>query len=319
MKRFTNGIVVLLVLGIIIVLAPREPLAQGKRSERAKKSAGELNNKVEITTKGDFREIRSNGIPNHKPGEFPNRHNPNSISEQQYSFRVPLKPVAAKQPARLRLGPFGIALNGVLFDPGAAEFWNDDPQSGWQYEAKGGKVDLGLDDSNAHVQPNGAYHYHGLPIGLIEALGGGEKILLIGYAADGFPVYSQFGAVDPKDAKSKARKMQSSYRVKSGNRPSGPRGKYDGTFVEDYEYVAGAGDLDECNGRFAATPEYPDGIYHYYITEEFPYIPRAWRGTPNQSFRRGPGSGGRGGPPPRKGRPPGKRPPRRPPPDLEPG
>src|SRR5207249_891298 len=63
----------------------------------------------------------------------------------------------------------------------------------------------------------------------------------------------------------------------------------------DYEFVKDSGDLDECNGRFGATPEFPQGIYHYYITEEFPYISRLWRGTPDPSFfKRGPGPGGRG-------------------------
>ena len=54
--------------------------------------------------------------------------------------------------------------------------------------------DGGLDDHHAHVQPTGAYHYHGLPTGLIEHLRkekDDNKMLLIGYAADGFPIYDQ--------------------------------------------------------------------------------------------------------------------------------
>ena len=42
------------------------------------------------------------------------------------------------------------------------------------------------------------------------------------------------------------------------------------------------GDLDETNGRFGATPEFPNGTYHYVLTDAFPFIPRAWRGTPEQ-------------------------------------
>ncbi|BCU99449.1 MAG: hypothetical protein CM15mV28_0170 [Thaumasvirus sp.] len=30
-----------------------------------------------------------------------------------------------------------------------------------------------------------------------------------------------------------------------------------GKFVEDYEYVFGQGDLDQYNGRFCKTPDYP--------------------------------------------------------------
>ena len=49
--------------------------------------------------------------------------------------------------------PFGIALNGVLFDPGTAEFFQRDRSSKWNYEALSGAVRLGLDQNHAHVQP----------------------------------------------------------------------------------------------------------------------------------------------------------------------
>ena len=191
-----------------------------------------------------------------------------------------------------------MALNGVPFEPGTGEFWNG--QREWNYEAKSGFINLGLDEHNAHVQPTGAYHYHGLPTGLMQRLGGdASKMLLIGYAADGFPIYTSQGHRDPKDPKTPLKKMGSSYRLKQGERPGGPGGKYDGRFGADYEFVNGSGDLDECNGRFGVTPEFPQGIYHYYITEEFPYISRLWRGTPDPSFFKrgsGPGGGGMGGP-----------------------
>ena len=67
-------------------------------------------------------------------------------------------------------------------------------QREWNYEAKSGAINLGLDANNAHVQPTGAYHYHGLPTGLMQLRGGdGKKMLLVGYAADGFPIYTSFG------------------------------------------------------------------------------------------------------------------------------
>ena len=43
-----------------------------------------------------------------------------------------------------------------------------------------------------------------------------------------------------------------------------------GTFMEDYEYRAGSGDLDEFNGRFAITPEYPAGTYAYFLSTDKP-------------------------------------------------
>jgi hypothetical protein len=102
--------------------------------------------------------------------------------------------------------------------------------------------------------------------------------------------------------------MKSSYRLKSGNRPggeSGPGGVYDGKYTPDYEYSQGSGDLDECNGRFGVTAEFPHGTYYYVTTAEFPFISRKFRGTPDFSFRErppggpgGPGGPGRFGPPP---------------------
>ena len=40
------------------------------------------------------------------------------------------------------------------------------------------------------------------------------------------------------------------------------------------------GDLDACNGHSAPTPEYPQGIYHYHVTAESPYISGCFRGAP---------------------------------------
>ena len=87
-----------------------------------------------------------------------------------------------------------------------------------------------------------------------------------------------------------------------GERPSvpdGPGGKYDGAFTADYEYVAGSGTLDECNGRFTKTPEFPKGTYAYFLSEKWPVIYRSYRGTPvvrsegGPSGHRRPGMGGR--------------------------
>jgi len=205
--------------------------------------------------------------------------------------------------------PFGIAVNGVPFDPGTAETYRGDQR--YHYEALTGVLNLGLDDSNAHVQPTGAYHYHGLPTELIkkEQLRNKEKMTLVGYAADGFPIYGPRSYADPNDPDSKTVVLQSSYQLKKGTRTEGPPGRYDGSFAQDFEYIADAGDLDECNGRFGVTPEYPEGTYYYVLTAEFPFVPRMCKGTPDDSIdRRGPdpgpgqGRGGRPGPPP--GRPP---------------
>lgn len=269
-----------------------------------------LTNQVSITVESGVRTVRSNGIPDHPTGTFPNRSCPNTMTAQNYVFHMPAEPVAAAQPTKLRMYPFGVAINGVVFDPGAAEWWQRNPASGWQYEPLSGKYNLGTDDSNAHVQPDGVYHYHGLPTGLIKKHHGENTLIHIGWAADGFPIYGAWGYSKADAPGSPVKLLKSSYRVKPGTRPSGsqgPGGKYDGAFVQDYEYVAGSGDLDENNGRFGPTPEFPQGTYHYYVTTTYPFIPRSFKGTPDSSFfRKGPPGGRR---PMRRGGMPGEGPP----------
>jgi hypothetical protein len=258
---------------------------------------------VSFTIADGKRVVVANGLPDHKTGRFPNRDNPNAITAQNYRYSMSLNPKPAVKPTPLIRQPFGIALNGVLFDPGTAETWQNDRASGWHYEAKGGGFSLGLDANNAHVQPNGAYHYHGMPNALLQSLSGGKpKMVQVGWAADGFPIYAKWGYEQVKDTKSPIEVIKSSYRLKAGSRPGTngqPGGKSDGVFVEDYEYVAGSGDLDECGGRFGITPEFPNGTYHYILTEDFPFIPRLFRGTPDASFKKrgqGPGAGPNSGP-----------------------
>ncbi len=253
---------------------------------------------LKISIEGNRRVIRSNGIPDHEPGQFPRRGNPNAVSAQKLEFRMTLKPAIADKPTPSRHASYGVALNGVPFEMGTAEYWNFDLSSGWNYDALSGKIDLGLDEHNAHVQPTGLYHYHNTPIGMNAQQGAddGKKMVLLGYAADGFPIYSAYDHSDPKDAQSPLKKMCSSYQLRKGTRPNGPGGTFDGTFAEDYEYVAGSGDLDECNGHIGITPDHPEGIYHYSLTEGYPQLARLWRGTPDPSFqKKGPPSG-RGGP-----------------------
>jgi len=287
------------------------PPPGGEPGPRSNRPGGDPNarrqNVVSITIEGDYRVIKSNGWPDHAPGQFPRRGNPNTPSPQDHTFRVPVKPVAAPEPQQRRAWSFAVALNGVPFDPGTAETWNNDRSSGWRYEANTGFLDLGLDEHNAHVQPTGAYHYHAMPVGLVQKLGGDEgKMLQIAWAADGYAMFTANCHGDGKDANGEVRAMKSSYRLKPGARPAqagGPGGNYDGRFTEDWEFVKGGGDLDECNGHVAATPDHPEGIYHYHVTREFPFIARMWHGTPDESFgKRGPGPGG----PPGQG--PGRRP-----------
>lgn len=257
--------------------------------------------RADIRVEGSYRVIRANGAPAHRVGKFPNRGNPHAIEEQSYEVRVPAAPTIASMITPLGNHNFGFAVNGVPFDPGAAEFYLGDRDS-WQYEALGGAVPLGIDDNHAHVQPTGAYHYHGLPKGLLAELGVGSSAVspIVGWAADGFPIYALYGPSNPKDASSAPKEYRSSHALRRGERPSSeghPGGSFDGTFVADYQFVEGSGDLDTCNGATVVTEDFPDGTYAYFLTRDWPVIPRCYRGTPEPSVvERGPG-----GPPPGSG------------------
>jgi hypothetical protein len=112
---------------------------------------------------------------------------------------------------------------------------------------------------------------------------------ILGYTLRGSPIYGPWARIDGA-----LRAMRSSYRLRSIERRSrwpdgleltpgqaGPSVDADaplGTFAEDYEFVAGSGDLDRHNGRFAHTPEYPDGVYAHFLSVDqhgglaFPYL-----------------------------------------------
>lgn len=224
---------------------------------------------VSITNTGAKICIRSDGLPNHETGQFPNRGNPHSIRRQNIRVCVDANPQKLSQPREIDRGAIGIGLNGVMFRPEAADYW--DPNSrrgfsrrntGWRLEPMGPRNIFGLDSNNAHVDRRGLYHYHGKPNGLLSYAKGTH----IGYSADGFEIhYVGSGVV-------------SAWRLKSGNRTSGPGGRYDGTFVQDYEYQGGNGTLDRCNGGLL------DGKYVYFLTDSFPFYPRCLWGEVARGF-----------------------------------
>ena len=277
--------------------------------------------------------LNGNGIPNHEVGNFPNINCPNTITEQNINRTFSLNPEIVSEEGQSVGGPGGViayALNSVKFDPGTAGRCNDDGvcslaqgNGQWNIEALGHETfDFGDDMNHAHVQPNGAYHYHGMPDLLIDFLDEGESMLLVGWASDGFPIYAEYGYSDACDNNSQIIELQSSWRLKEIpdlNRPEilteltgGPGGGQTdlnipitmGAFTQDFEYIEGLGDLDQCNGRVGVTPEFPEGIYYYMVTNEFPYFSRCLKGNFESGNGNGGGNGG-GNPPDCEDVPPG--------------
>jgi hypothetical protein len=96
---------------------------------------------------------------------------------------------------------------------------------------------------------------------------------IIGWAYDGNPIYGPYGFDLPTGGI--VRRMTSGYKLRSDStkRPN----CQSGLLVEDYIFI-GDGDLDESNGRYGITPEFPNGTYAYFCTVDeefnpvFPYI-----------------------------------------------
>lgn len=242
----------------------------------------------------------TDALPNHNFNDNPTDSFPNRVKAQVYRFEIPDNPVFAASKTPLSLDYYNaILLNGALVDllsdgcccpppppgslpgtpiPGCGEIIGcSDTSNPWRKDPMSPLAGFHPDSHNAHSQADGTYHYHGDPRALYDTTGATESPL-IGFAADGFPIYGPYindlGTI---------RKVKSGYKRIGGNRPadSCPAGTYDGTFIQDYEYKPDVGDdLDECNGMWR------NGHYGYYLTDIYPYMIRYFRGTPDPSFKK---------------------------------
>jgi hypothetical protein len=147
---------------------------------------------------------------------------------------------------------------------------------------------------------------------------------ILAWTADGYPLYGPYGYSNATNTGSGIRRMVSGYVVRNGqygtsnltangrttipawaarifgvasNIIAGPNvsttyplGRYmeDNDYLGDHGYTQGVDfDLDEYNGRYCVTPEFPGGTYAYFVAIAsngiplFPYnIGRAFRGDP---------------------------------------
>lgn len=228
-------------------------------------------NDVQITRQGDELCITSNGAPDHDIGQFPNSGNPNSFAEQNTRVCVDATPEFSGEIVE-RTNASGISVTGIFMRPGTADWYDAssprgfsrDDASGWLLEGMGAAEALGMDAANAHVDHRGLYHYHAVSEAFLE----NRDDTLIGWAADGFEIH-YIGD-----------RVESSWQLRNGTRDSAPGGAHDGTFEQDWTYVEGAGNLDQCNGAML------DGAYVYFATDAFPFFPRCFMGEVSQDFRR---------------------------------
>lgn len=224
---------------------------------------------VEVNISNGVRTITSNAIANHETWEFPNAGNPNEITEQDKTWQLTTTPTYVWNETWAREN--GVAYNGVKYELQTAESVSCESGEVYRIEAIQTAFNLGLDDNNAHVQPTGEYHYHGVADVLMNTLEW-DDVVHVGYANDGFPImYSKLGTYTPSFSLSTDERegISCTYRgadvVVQGT-------SADGTYGEDYDYIEGLGNLDACNGT------YLDGEYVYFVTEDFPFGPRCLNG-----------------------------------------
>lgn len=168
----------------------------------------------------------------------------------------------------------------------------------------------GFDCSKAHPAM-GNYHHHQNPSAFkldlnvvsticniydadgLYAMDSTQHSPLIGFAYDGFPIYGAYGYMNA-DGTGGVVRIESGYELRSmtartthadGSTVSaGPAINTTfplGYFREDYGWISHPNNdeyLDEHNGRFCVTPEYPNGTYAYFCTVDsdwnstYPYV-----------------------------------------------
>jgi hypothetical protein len=169
-----------------------------------------------------------------------------------------LNPVKAKSVTTIKnvLGTLGFTVSGLpIYGPTegqmpAAQAFGDPVYN---------KI---LDTCGGHTGPGREYHHHAIT--LVQQCNLSKQTVL-GYALDGFPIYTTLGCLDKKCTKTAL--MKSGY-VKTGDPTKNTWDAY------TYKTAKATTTLDSCNGRIQ-----PDGTYGYHATTDFPYIIGCFTGT----------------------------------------
>ena len=248
--------------------------------------SGGRENKPKITQTDPFRQlvttdytgsrffVKTTSIPDHG---FVRDDGVNEVQVQNLTFEFPRTAVEAQTKVSTpNQTGIGVAINGVLFyGPVGVEQENRNNIT-YTINNVTNYTPPDVEDGSGQVGEDGIYYYHADPKRMYDK-NSSEHSPLIGFALDGYPIYGPYGYDDPR-GNTNPRVMTASYRLRTIPRADGtvPDGKY----IEDFEYVAGLGDLDQHNGRICNTPEYPNGTYAYFVTVDptdttvpvYPYV-----------------------------------------------
>lgn len=288
-------------------------------------------NAQQVQYSSNFVYVTATGVPAFVTGPFATGPVTTALNNN-YVIKLPLNPTVAATKTAVPNGAIAVFINGtVAYKAGDGMSYNN--QGNWHSNAVYFE-NIGFDCAHGHPGPmTSDYHHHQNPSAFnIEVvptssicnvyLADGLYVPnaathgpLIGFAADGFPIYGAYGYTDPLDPTSPIKRITPSYHLRNiTDRTTLPNGTAAvgpmftqmvqiagpgqpqiqavlGAYLEDFEYVAGLGDLDQYNGRFCKTPEYPNGIYCYFATIDennkpvYPYlIGDYYNGTPQASL-----------------------------------
>lgn len=277
-----------------------------------------LVNCQQVEYSNDFVYVTTTGVPSYTTGPFQDGNPSQATNQSAiFKIPLNPTPNTGTLVAT-NAGNIGIFINGVaLFDWRDGVAWNpttnalcggpgNPPCPGgptanmdWNRDAIPAE-NSGFDCAKGHPAM-GNYHHHQNPTAFdldatptsdvcnlydadgLYVLDATAHAPLIGFAYDGFPIYGAYGYTNIDGTGGIAR-MKSGYELRNittrTNGPAVDATYFLGYFREDYEYVANAAAdyLDEHNGRFCITPDYPNGTYAYFATIDadlnsaYPYV-----------------------------------------------
>ncbi|MDE0262878.1 MAG: YHYH protein [Bryobacterales bacterium] len=241
--------------------------------------------RIEVECAEDTLVVRSNGIPHYEFIQI----TPNPLLETNREYRFPLRPELAETPTPIPLlGTVGVAINGIpFFGPN---------EGGVPYPGFGDPIYNSIMDAcMGHTARE--YHYHALVQACLAAdIKAGEPSPILAYAADGFAVYGPYGCAD-KDCSSVVKFKSSWKKLRDPEIDAWDAFRYEPRQEPEY--------LDRCNGH---SGDDHGGVYHYHVTESWPYIVGCFSGTPSpDAGREAAPAVSQGGP--RRGPPPPDQPP----------
>lgn len=246
MKKVIAGVLGLAVIsmnGAVLYAANAASTSTAVSTTKVVKAA-KWNPTVKLTYSKNSIVMQPDGIPNHPRDAYyavplsqdivvPDATTAKVVKDptkaQTYKFTIPSTPKYSKTVTKTSLGSIGVMISGaVMYNPFEGDNKTVAMANNFTITDSSGITASFVDKCAGHPIPDmGAYHYHGLSTCVTSKVDKiGKPSHVIGFALDGFPIYGD------RDIKGKQ---------------------------------LTAKNLDQCNGIFSVTPEFPKGIYHYVL------------------------------------------------------